>query len=231
MPGTDGGRQTLAQRLRAAATERLALKFAALFFALVLWLVVSAEEPTEQVVQIAVAPRLDSTLMLIGRRPVVRALVVGRARELLELAADPPVARPVMDADALDGDSATIAVLPRDIEVPTNVQVLVREVRPRTVVIQVARVSRPLPPETQAESALAGLVAPRVRVDTSRALRDVIPLDTAPLDSLPRDTMVTDSARADTLPPADTARGRQRPTGGTPSGPPRGTPPARPRRP
>ena len=235
MPGTDGGRATLAQRLRAAATERLALKFAALFFALVLWLVVSAEEPTEQVVQIAVAPRLDSTLILIGRRPVVRALVVGRARELLELAADPPVARPVLDTEALDGDSATLAVLPRDIEVPTNVQVLVREVRPRTVVIQVARVSRPMPPETQAESALAGLVAPRVRVDTSRALRDVVPLDTAPRDTLPRDSVLADSAHGDSLRSADTARAGQRTPrgtpGGRPGGTPRGTPPARPRRP
>lgn len=203
MPGPESGRPRgeLSQRLRQAATERLALKVAALFFACVLWLVVSAEEPTEQVVQIAVAPRLDSSLLLIGRRPVVRALVVGRARELLELAADPPVARPLVDAAAVDGDSAQVAVLPRDIELPTHVQVFVREVRPRNVTIQVARVSRPLPPRTEAESALAGLVAPRVRVDTTRALDDIAPLDTAfPADTTPRDTVLRpDTTRRDTV--------------------------------
>ena len=182
MPPVEGARPTWMRRLRQAATERLALKGAALFFACVLWLVVSAEEPTEQVVQVVVTPRLDSAWALVGRRPVVRVLVVGRARELLELAGEPPVARPTVDLATLgpgmaDGDSVELAVLPRDIEVPTNAQVIVREVRPRAVMIQVARVTRPVAPATVAESALAGLVAPGVRTDTSAATADTVALD------------------------------------------------------
>lgn len=188
MPVTDGGRASLVRRLRAAATERLALKGAALFFACVLWLVVSAEEPTEQVVEVVVAPRLDSSMALVGRRPVVRALVVGRARDLLELAGDPPVARPTVLA--VDRDSARVTILPGDIELPTNARVLVREVRPRTLVLQLARVARPVPPASPAESALAGLVPARVRADSAQIEQDSLLLDTlAPLDTI--DTTAT----------------------------------------
>ena len=193
MPPADATRFGLGRRLRAAATERLALKIAALFFSCVLWLVVSAEEPTEQVVQLVVAPRLDSSLVLVGRRPVVRALIVGRARELLELGAEPPVARPLVSrARVHSGDSIEVPVVPSDVEIPTNVQVLVREIRPRTVMIQVARVSHPLPPPTQAESALAGLVTPEMKIDTGRAVRDTVGLDTLVLPDSPR---VLDSLR------------------------------------
>ena len=206
MPTPDGARSSFARRLRQAASERLAFKAAALFFSCVLWLVVSAEEPTEQVVQIVVSPRLDSSVVLVGRRPVVRVLVVGRARELLELASEATVARPTVTFDARglvhSGDSVVVAVGPADVEIPTNVQVLVREVRPRTVTIQVARVSRPLPPSTAAESALAGLVSPRVKADTAGATDDTIGLDTLVIpdtirpESLRLAPRVPDSVRA-----------------------------------
>lgn len=193
MPSADGARPGLGRYVRAALTERIALKLAALFFSCVLWLVVSAEEPTEQVVQLVVAPRLDSSLVLVGRRPVVRALVVGRARELLELGADPPVARPFVSmARVHSGDSIQVAIVPGDVEIPTNVQVLVREIRPRTVTIQVARLTRPAPPPTAAESALSGLVTPDMKIDTGRALRDTVGLDTLLLPDTPR---VADSLR------------------------------------
>jgi hypothetical protein len=159
-------------------------------------------------VQVVVSPRLDSSLVLVGRRPVVRALVVGRARELLELASEAPIARPTVTFDARglvhSGDSVVVPVTPADVELPTGVQVLVREVRPRTVTIQVARVSRPLPPATAAESALAGLVSPRVRADTARATDDTVGLDTLVIpdtvrpDSLRLAPRVPDSVRAKT---------------------------------
>lgn len=201
----DGERRSLRRRFRMALTERLTLKIAAIFFACVLWLVVSAEEPTEQVVQIVVSPRMDSTMVLVGRRPVVRALVVGRARDLLELAADPPVARPVVHRA---GDSVDVPVVPGDVEVPANVQVIVREVRPRSVTIQVARVARPLAPATAAESALAGLVSPRVHADTARSIEDTVDLDTLTLRGSPRDSVRAGAARHDTLRRAPVPRPR-----------------------
>ena len=84
MPGPDGARPGLPRRLRQAVTERLHFKLAALFFSCVLWLVVSAEEPTEQVVQIVVAPRLDSSLVtneiVAAIRPLPQAAAHRRDR-------------------------------------------------------------------------------------------------------------------------------------------------------
>ena len=80
MPGSEPPRlrsSSLRQRLVAAATERLPYKAAALFLAIVLWLVVSAEEPTEDLVPVRLALLLDSALVLQGEPPTVRALVVG----------------------------------------------------------------------------------------------------------------------------------------------------------
>jgi len=190
----EGPRPSVQRRIASALTERLALKGAALFFACVLWLVVSAEEPTEQVVQVVVTPRLDSTVALIGRRPTVRALVVGRARELIKLAGETPVVRPLVEGIPR-GDSVEVTIVPEDIELPADAQVLVREVRPRTVMLYVARVSRPAPPATAAESALAGLV-PAVG---ARRADSTVAADSVTDALLRRDTVpAPDSARADT---------------------------------
>lgn len=178
----DGTRPPLHRRLAAAATERLALKAAALFFACVLWLVVSAEEPTEQVVQVLVYPRLDSTLALVGRRPTVRALVVGRARELIKLAGESPVVRPVLEVAR--GDSVVLTIRPEDVELPADAQLLVREVRPRTVAVRVTRVAIPAPPATAAESALAGLVPLAVPRGAAAAVVDSVPVP-VPAETLP----------------------------------------------
>jgi len=74
-------RPTFKRKLRDAFTERLLLKFAALFFALVLWLVVSAEEPTEEVLGVRFEPALDSGVVISGDMPNVRALVLGRGSD------------------------------------------------------------------------------------------------------------------------------------------------------
>ena len=97
MPGRDGERSgtgvSLERHLKAAFTERLGYKAAALFFAVVLWLVVSAEEPSEELVPVRLEASFDTTRVLTGPRPVVRALVAGRARDLIKLYDTPPVVR------------------------------------------------------------------------------------------------------------------------------------------
>ena len=75
----------LKRKIVAAFTERLLYKAAALFLALVLWLSVSFEEPTEQIVAVRFAPQLDSSVVLAGPRPQFSALVIGRAREVFKL--------------------------------------------------------------------------------------------------------------------------------------------------
>ena len=56
MSGRDGERSapsaSLERHIKAAFTQRLGYKAAALFFAVVLWFVVSAEEPSEELVPV-----------------------------------------------------------------------------------------------------------------------------------------------------------------------------------
>src|SRR5262245_53986606 len=106
MPGRDGDRSAagalLRRRLRAAFTERLGYKAAALFFAVVLWFVVSAEEPSEELVPVRLEVDFDSTRILATPRPAIRALVAGRARDLIKLYDTPPVVRRSFTDDAPD---------------------------------------------------------------------------------------------------------------------------------
>ena len=116
----------LRQWLVALLTERLLYKAAAIFFALVLWLVVSAAEPAEQLVDVRFTPVLDSTLQLVGTRPGVRALVAGPARELLKLYTSPPTVRRAFSAGT--GDSVRIELRASDVSLPDGVTARVLDV-------------------------------------------------------------------------------------------------------
>lgn len=124
----------LAARLLAAATEHLPLKLAALFLSLLLWVVVSAEETTEELLPVQLSVGTDSLLSLRGRPPTVRALVVGRVRDILELSGNPLVVRRIFDART--PDAVALELRPSDVEVPDGVEVRVRDVQPRTVVLR-----------------------------------------------------------------------------------------------
>lgn len=129
-------RTPLSRRILAAVTERLQLKAAALFFALVLWFVVSATEPSEQLVPVRFNPLLDSSLTLVESPPQVQALVIGRTRELLKLYAAPPTLRRLVDADV--PDTVTIELRPTDVDLPAGVQAIVRDVQPRSITLRFA---------------------------------------------------------------------------------------------
>ena len=137
MPGRDGERSgtgvSLERHLRAAFTERLAYKAAAVFFAIVLWLVVSAEEPSEELVPVRLEATYDTVRVLSSTRPVIRALVAGRARDLLKLYDTPPVVRRVVTDDA--PDSVAVDLRPADVYIPPDIDVIVRDVQPRTLLL------------------------------------------------------------------------------------------------
>ena len=137
MPGRDGERSatwvSLERWLKAALTERLGYKGAALFFAVVLWLVVSAEEPSEELVPVRLEAAFDSARILTSGRPVIRALVAGRARELIKLYDTPPVVRRVVTDDA--PDSVAVDLRPADVYIPPDVDAIVRDVQPRSLVL------------------------------------------------------------------------------------------------
>ena len=134
----------VSKRILSALTERLQLKAAALFFALVLWFMVSATEPSEQLIPVRFNPLLDSTLTLVEAPPQVQALVIGRTRELLKLYASPPTLRRLVDAQV--PDTVTIELRPTDVDLPAGVQAIVRDVQPRTITLRfAASASRTLP--------------------------------------------------------------------------------------
>jgi hypothetical protein len=137
MPSPDGERSattaSLERWLKAALTERLGYKAAALFFAIVLWLVVSAEEPSEQVVPVRLEASFDTGRTLTSARPEIRALVAGRARDLIKLYDQPPVVRRMVTDDA--PDSVAVDLRPADVYIPPDVDAVVRDVQPRSVVL------------------------------------------------------------------------------------------------
>ena len=226
----------LSRRIVSALTERLQLKAAALFFALVLWFVVSATEPSEQLIPVRFNPLLDSTLTLVEAPPQVQALVIGRTRELLKLYASPPTLRRLVDADV--PDTVTIELRPTDVDLPAGVQAIVRDVQPRNITLRFATsASRTLPvrsaltvvadtgiritgglrlePDsvrvTGDRRALGRInavstIAGQLRVRDSSAV--IVSLDTARLGVLVRPAQVRVSVPITrTIPAADSARG------------------------
>jgi YbbR domain-containing protein len=119
------------RRLTAAFTENLPLKLAALFFALVVWLVVSGERPTEMVVPVRVAIGVDTAVTLRGPTPEVRALVVGRGRDLMKLWDTPPTISQRLGSDVPDSLSIMLEV--NNVELPPGVAGIVRDVQPRSL--------------------------------------------------------------------------------------------------
>ena len=173
-------RPTFKRKLRDAFTERLLLKFAALFFALVLWLVVSAEEPTEEVLGVRFEPALDSGVVISGEMPNVRALVLGRGREILKLYN----AAPVIHRRVRSGlrDSVRLELGPADVDLPAGVTAAVRDVRPRVVTLKLRR------------------VVPLVSSDTATDIDPTTSADSAQVagpDSASRDSLTDSTAGAD----------------------------------
>jgi len=119
------------RRVKSAFTEHLALKLVAIFFAFVVWLVVSGERPTEMVVPVRVEIGVDTSVTLRGPTPEVRALVVGRGRDLMKLWDTPPTISQRLGSDV--PDSLAIMLEVNNVELPPGVAGIVRDVQPRSL--------------------------------------------------------------------------------------------------
>lgn len=125
---------TLRRRLTEVFTQRLALKGTALLLAVVLWFIVTAKEPNQDLVEVQFAPQLDSSLVLKDPPPPIHALVVGTPQELLKLFAHPLVIRRQISANS--PDTVVVDLSTSDVDLPPGVDVIVRGVEPHSVTLR-----------------------------------------------------------------------------------------------
>ena len=123
------------ERLVVAFTQRLVLKGAAIFLAIVLWFVVNAKEPQLELVGVKFLPvLLDSSLVLREPLPTIQAIVAGSPKQLIKLGTTPPSIRRQITADA--PDTLVLDLRPEDVVLPDGVDAVVRDVQPRQLTLR-----------------------------------------------------------------------------------------------
>ena len=105
-----------------------------ILLAIVLWFIVTAKEPNQDLVEVQFAPQLDSSLVLKDPPPTIHALVVGTPQELLKLFAHPLVIRRQIAANS--PDTVVVDLSTSDVELPAGIDAIVRAVQPRSVTLR-----------------------------------------------------------------------------------------------
>lgn len=149
------GRRSWRDHLRAGFTERLGLKATALLITVLIWLLVGARQRTESFVPVSVTPVLDSSLVLLGDPPLLRALVAGSTADIVKLYATPPEIRRTVSGDV--PDTLVLDLTPSDVRIPPELSgdVRVLDVQPRSVTLRF---------ETKASNRVSVLNGGRIRV-------------------------------------------------------------------
>ena len=184
-------------QLLSAFTANLPMKAAAVLLAVAMWMLVAAREPMEQVVGVRFTPQLDSNLVLRDPPPVVRAVVLGSANDILQLASTPLVIRRPVAGNA--PDTLVVSLRPSDVAVPDGIDVIVRDVQPHSVTLRFEATATRYVPVASAllvRSPMAGPVpiiispesvqvaGPRRLVTRLRHVSTIV--DSIPYDTLPR---------------------------------------------
>lgn len=217
-------------RLRQAALRHWPLKAAALALSLILWAVISLEEPATHLEDIRLDLALAPGDALVRPLPLVQALLTGPRREFLKLAAAPLVIRaslPAVPDGAPGAGTRHLVISPSDVEVPRDVEVTVQEIQPRDIEVVLDRREVKVVPvavravvRPRSGYALDGPVRvapPQVVVSGARSLLDDLDsVSTAPLElegvagafrrSVPLDT--TGYGVLQMVPPAVTLSGK-----------------------
>src|SRR5256885_2993360 len=174
LPNDDGSAPrampTWRRRLAEAFTQRLALKGTALLLAIILWFIVTAKEPNQDLVEVQFAPQLDSSLVLKDPPPPIHALIVGTPQELLKLFAHPLVIKRQIAANS--PDTVVVDLSTSDVELPAGVDAIVRGVEPRSVTLRFESTSSRVVPVHSAVQVVADSLHPSppvaVRLDPER---------------------------------------------------------------
>ena len=150
--------------LSAAFTDNLVMKAAAVLLAIAIWILVAAREPMEQVVGVRFSPQLDSGLVLRDPPPVIRAVVLGSANEILKLANTPLAIRRPVTGDA--PDTLVVALRTTDVEVPDGIEVIVRDVQPHSLTLRFeSTTSRSVPVRSAVVVRAASAMPIRITLD------------------------------------------------------------------
>jgi YbbR domain-containing protein len=179
-------------------TTHWKLKLASLALAVLLWVVVSAEQETTQWIPVRVEPVLrDPDFVLTGgvHPATVRVRFSGSGRELWEVA----IRRPTLVLPVRSGTAGSYEVDPQMVEIPANLHVHAEDVRPGVVRLDLQRLAEKVVPVRAAlarRSAAAYVIANDVHVTPStvrltgpgQALEQIDTVFTAPIDILPGDT-------------------------------------------
>lgn len=128
-------------RLRAAIAVNWPAKLTALLLSGVLWAAVAAEEPTTQLVPVALNVQPPRGRALKGPLPAVQAVYVGSTRELIKLYSSPPTIQKVLP-DTLTGSEYELRLSPQDLLTSTRLNVRAEDVQPRSVRLQLDEVVR-----------------------------------------------------------------------------------------
>lgn len=170
------------------------LKLTSLLLALLLWSVVAFEEPSTRLIRIQLQVTAPEGRELIEAPATAQALVTGPARELLELAARPPILARVI-ADTVTARRVTIALSPADVILPRGVTVDVRDVQPNEITVELDSLYQRLVPvraslrvraDTAGIDGTVTITPGLVRISgTVAAVRLVNAVNTVPFD-LPR---------------------------------------------
>jgi hypothetical protein len=97
-------------------------------------MVVAGEEPSQEAVDVNLELDLDSSLVLTSARPMIRAQVIGSARELYKLFSQRPTVRRSFSGDV--ADSVVVQLSPSDVQLPPGVDARVSAVEPQTFMLR-----------------------------------------------------------------------------------------------
>jgi len=102
-----------------------------------LWLVVSAEEPATQWVNVRLSLSLDPAVSLAAEPAPVQALIAGKRRDLYKLISSPPTMRRAVTDDG--SDSVRLELRAQDVDLPAGSDAVVRDLRPRLLRVTLRR--------------------------------------------------------------------------------------------
>lgn len=127
---------TLAQR----ALRNWPLKLAALTLSVLVWVLVTAQQTTSELVAVRLDLDVPASLAVASPLPEIRALVTGPGRELIKLYATPLQIHAAVPATA--GPRWRLPINPADIIVSPAAAVSIQDVQPREIAVDVDRMVR-----------------------------------------------------------------------------------------